>query len=101
MLKMSKVGPDADWSLCWEMYKGFTEQRLQDMKISEIKADDYTPIEEEGDVPHDFGDIYSHINFGDLLINQKVWVAKTGEENYLEIDGKIVWEKQGPKETKG
>jgi hypothetical protein len=90
---MSKVSRDADWSLCWEVWRGLTDKMIEYMRISDLKAEDFSiPEEDKG---YALEDSMTHACFGGIILADKVWVRKREGEGYLEINGKRVWEWKG------
>jgi hypothetical protein len=87
--RMSKVGPDADWSLCWDVWAGITKKPIEKLKICEITADDFEiPPERKRHIPGERG---LHVGFGGVLLGEMVWINKPDEYSHVEIDGEIKW----------
>jgi hypothetical protein len=90
--EMSKIGPDADWKLRWEVWKGSADRKIIHMNISDFKAEDFFISEEDKGYALD---TMTHAYFGSVLLADEVWKRRSDGEGYLKIDRKIVWEWKG------
>jgi hypothetical protein len=86
---MSKIGPDADWSLCWEIWDGITTAPIKNLSMREIKTYNFETLSKYDH--YVLGERGSHVKFGGRLLGDMVWVNKHGEESYVEIDGETKW----------
>jgi hypothetical protein len=46
---MSKVHPDADWTMCWSIWKGYQKESDKNVHPSNIKEDDFVAVEGQHD----------------------------------------------------
>jgi hypothetical protein len=94
-MEMSKIGPDAEWSVCWSTGYRTTAPLFKDFHPSRLKKDHFSQEETpQGDLFSDNDEEDTReLIFGALLLSSKVWWVKEGEDNKeecrVEVDGKL------------
>jgi hypothetical protein len=119
-MKMSKIGPDAEWSVCWSTGYGITAPQFKDFHPSRLKenhfshetnptgdsdSDNDDEAEDNDDYEEDEDDDKDdkptpELIFGALLLTSEIWWVKEDEDNKdecrVEVDGKLAckWRKE-------
>jgi hypothetical protein len=70
--KMSKIGSDADWSMCWDIWEGHQKDPTKDVHPSRTKKDDFISVPRYG---NPFEAITSHFRLGFALLAYRVWAG--------------------------
>jgi hypothetical protein len=78
---MSKVGPDAEWNICWDVREGtITKKQFEELCPSSIKASDFI-------ITHEFsGNVESGVGFGSSVLIETAWKARPREVCQVEVD---------------
>jgi hypothetical protein len=102
-MEMSKIGPDAEWSMCWKTGYGTTAPQFEDFHPSRLEKDHFSQDAETSSGDHysdDIEDDPADLIFAASLLTSQMWRVKRNEDDNdecrVEVDGELVrtWEKR-------